>query len=352
VQLDPDAGKHFFSFVVAANPLGQFVFSPILGYWTNKVPSIRYSIVTSLVMFCISSGLYSSLDLMGGGVKYWMLIVRFFMGAASANVAVCRSYIAAATKLEERTFALSMASLAQVAGFIVGPLLQALFTLLGDGIKIFGVFPFSMYTAPGWVNVVLGAINIVIFLPHIFKDHNIAIREQMMLQGKDNAKETWKSTKIDYVLTWSLIFSYFIVAFNLVILESLGTPLTMDQFAFTKKETLKWNGILVGIGAAISCVIFCLLPKICRILKEIDILIWGGLLIMAVGKFVYIPFRTEIPQLAAERNYTMFDGTPGYYNETDPAVLGCPVSTQPWCEWTPRLGIPEFVVGYFMGVIG
>lgn len=297
-------------------------------------------------MFCISSGLYSSLDLIDGGVKYWMLIVRFFMGAASANVAVCRSYIAAATKLDERTFALSMASLAQVAGFIVGPLLQAAFTLLGDGIKIFDLFPLSMYTAPGWVNVVLGAINIVIFLPHIFKDHNIAVREQMMLQGKQNAKETWKSSKIDYLLTWSLIFSYFIVAFNLVILESLGTPLTMDQFAFTKKETLKWNGILVGIGAGISCVIFCLLPRICKILKEIDILIWGGLLIMCVGKFVYIPFRSDIPQLAVERNYTMLNGTEGYYDEDAFQVLGCPVAKQPWCEWTPRLGIPEFVVSY------
>jgi MFS transporter, ceroid-lipofuscinosis neuronal protein 7 len=338
--------------IVAANPLGQFILSPILGYWTNKATSIRYPIIASLVMFCISSGVYSSLDLMGSGVKYWMLIVRLFMGAASANVAVCRSYISAATKLEERTFALSMASLAQVSGFIVGPLLQAAFTELGEGIVIFGTFPLSMYTAPGWVNVVLGIVNMVIFMPRIFTDHNIAVREQMVLQGKDNAKETWKSTKIDYVLVWSLIFAYFIVAFNLVILESLGTPLTMDQFAFTKKETLKWNSILVGIGALISCVIFCLLPKLCKILKEIDILIWGGLLIMTVGKFVYIPFGTDELKLAADRNYTMANGTTGYYEDDNPVVLGCPVKTQPWCEWTPALGIPEFVIGYFMGVIG
>ncbi|CRK92704.1 CLUMA_CG006231, isoform A [Clunio marinus] len=346
-KLDPHAGKPFFSLILAANPLGQFILSPILGYWTNKVPSIRIPIITSLVMFCVSSGLYSSLDLIESGVKFWMLVVRFFMGAASANVAVCRSYIAAATKLDERTFALSMASLAQVSGFIVGPLLQAAFTLLGDGIKIFKFFPLSMYTAPGWVNVILGALNIVIFLPQFFQDHNIAVREQMLIQGKENAKETWKSTKIDYLVAWSLIFSYFIVAFNLVILESLGTPLTMEQFAFTKKETLKWNGILVGVGALISCIIFCLLPRLCRIFREIDILIWGGLLIMTVGKFVYIPFRTELPQLSIEQNFTMENGTV-FVNST----LGCPVVEQPWCEWTPRLGIPEFVVGYFMGVIG
>lgn len=309
-------------------------------------------IIASLLLFMVSSGFYSSLDLFGGGVKYWMLFVRLFMGAASANVAVCRSYIAAASKLEERTFALSMASLAQVGGFIFGPLLQAAFTPLKDGFKFFDTFTFSMFTAPGWVNIFLGVINMIFFLPSLFKDHNIAVREQMMLQGKDNAKETWKSIKIDYVFAWSLIFSYFIVAFNLVILESLGTPLTMDQFAFTKQETLKWNSILVGVGALISCVIFSLLPKLCKVIKEINILIWGGLLIMVVGKFVYIPFRSDTPQLAGDRNFTMFDGTVGYLNTTDPSLLGCPVRDQPWCEWTPRLGIPEFVVGYFMGVIG
>lgn len=300
-------------------------------------------------MFCVSSGLYSSLDLFGSGVKYWMLFIRFFMGAASANIAVSRSYIAAATKLDERTFALSMASLAQVAGFIVGPLLQTAFTLLGEnGYVIFDTFTLSMYTAPGWINVILGVVNMAIFIPQLFKDHNIAVREQMMVQGKENAKETWKSEKIDYLLAWSLIFSYFIVAFNLVILESLGTPLTKDQFAFSNEETLKWNGILIGVGALLSCAIFCLLPAICRILKEIDILIWGGLLIMVIGKFVYIPFRTETPQLTGYRNFTFDNGTESRIFDS----MGCPVDTQPWCEWTPKLGIPEFVIGYFMGVIG
>lgn len=336
---------------MAANPLGQFLLSPVLGYWQNKMPSIRIPILTSLVIFCISNGLYSSLDLIPEGKKYWMLFVRLFMGAASANIAVCRSYIAAATKLDERTFALSMASLAQVGGFIFGPLLQFLFTLLEGGVHVLKYFPLNMYTAPGWVNVFLGIVNMTFYLPCLFKDHHIAVKEQMALQGKKNAKETWKSVRIDYLLAGSLIFAYFIVTFNLVILESLGTPLTMDQFAFTKTETLKWNSILIGIGAGISCMIFCALPRICKILKEIDILIWGGLLLMAVGKFVYIPFREEIPQIvqAYEQNYTLANGTRVMLAEDDPLMLGCPAMKQPWCEWTPRLGIPEFVIGYFMG---
>lgn len=149
IQLDPASTKGFYSVIVAANPLGQFIFSPLIGYWTNKSASIRIPIITSLVIFILSNAFYSSLDLINNGVKYWMLIIRFFTGVASANIAVSRSYISAATKVDERTHALSMASLAQVSGFIVGPLLQAAFTAIGDGFTLPGGFHLNMYTAPG-----------------------------------------------------------------------------------------------------------------------------------------------------------------------------------------------------------
>jgi ceroid-lipofuscinosis MFS transporter 7 len=106
-------------------------------------------IIASLVIFIVSNAMYSSLDLIENGVKYWMLIIRFLTGVASANIAVSRSYIAAATKVDERTHALSMASLSQVGGFIVGPLLQAGFSQIGDGFTMFGGLHMNMYTAPG-----------------------------------------------------------------------------------------------------------------------------------------------------------------------------------------------------------
>lgn len=135
--------------IVAANPLGLFIFSPLIGLWTNKTISIRIPVIATLIIFIVSNALYSSLDLITYGVKYWMLIIRFFTGVASANLAVSRSYISAATKVDERTRILSMASLAQVSGYIIGPLLQAAFTSIGDGFILPGGFHLNMYTAPG-----------------------------------------------------------------------------------------------------------------------------------------------------------------------------------------------------------
>lgn len=72
--------------IVAANPLGQFIFSPVFGYWANKAKSLRTPFIVSLALFAISSGLYSCLETVDSHVKYYMALARFFVGVASANV--------------------------------------------------------------------------------------------------------------------------------------------------------------------------------------------------------------------------------------------------------------------------
>lgn len=156
--------------IVAANPLGQMIFSPIFGYWSNKLGTIRLPLLCSLALFTVASGIYSSLEFRPDNVKYWMLASRFLIGVSSANIAVCRSYLSAATRLSERTQAVSMVSLAQVLGFIVGPGLQAAVTPLGsDGFTLFGGFTFNMYTACGWINVLMSIGNFIMFLPMFFQ---------------------------------------------------------------------------------------------------------------------------------------------------------------------------------------
>lgn len=44
--------------------------------------------------------------------------------------------------------------------------------------------PMNMYTAAGWINVLMGILNLALFLPWSFKEHKIAAREAMRDQGK------------------------------------------------------------------------------------------------------------------------------------------------------------------------
>lgn len=85
-QLDPAAGKEFMGYIVGANPLGQMLFSPLVGYWGNKMGSIRIPLLCSLALFTMSSAVYSSLEIFPSiNIKYWMLGARFFVGVSSGN---------------------------------------------------------------------------------------------------------------------------------------------------------------------------------------------------------------------------------------------------------------------------
>jgi ceroid-lipofuscinosis MFS transporter 7 len=73
---------------------------------------------------------------------------------------------------------------------------------------------------------------------------------------------------------------------------------------------------------------------------------------MVLGRFIFIPYRGDIPKLAVDREFVMENGTMGLYDEDDPMVLGCPATTQPWCATTLQLQFPEFLTGYMISAVG
>lgn len=144
----------------------------------------------------------------------------------TANVAACRSYLSAATKHSERTKAVSMISLAQVLGFVVGPAIQMAVVPLGsqgtwlipDRLRL------NMYTATGWINVLLALVNIYLFFPNVFRERKIAAKEALQKQGLkgENEKAAWKGFKPDYFAAWTLIIAFFVMVFNFMLMETLG----------------------------------------------------------------------------------------------------------------------------------
>ncbi|XP_017843584.1 major facilitator superfamily domain-containing protein 8 isoform X2 [Drosophila busckii] len=333
--------------VVAANPLGQMIFSPIFGWWGNKLGNIRLPLLISLALFTFASGMYSSLELQPPNVKYWMLASRFLIGVSSANIALCRSYLSAATRLSERTHAVSMVSLAQVLGFIIGPGLQALVTPLGSNghVWLWGTMHFNMYTAAGWINVLLSMWNFCLFLPRYFQEHKIAAREIMVKQGSTSERATWKGIKPNYFSAWSLIIAFFVLVFNFVLLETLGTSLTMDMFAWTNDQALSYMGLMMAAAAIISLVTFLLIKPLCGLFAERYVLIWGGFSLMVLGRLLYIPWGPDPPKLAAAYNAS------ANLSMDDPIYLGCP-PTQDWCSQLPALTLTQFIVGFALTSVG
>lgn len=71
--------------IVAANPFAQMIFSPLVGWWSNKLGSIRLPLIVSLILFAAASSIYSSLELFSSYRKHWMLWSRFLVGISSGK---------------------------------------------------------------------------------------------------------------------------------------------------------------------------------------------------------------------------------------------------------------------------
>ncbi|XP_033220134.1 major facilitator superfamily domain-containing protein 8 isoform X2 [Belonocnema kinseyi] len=340
-------GVEFMGFVVAANPLGQMIFSPLVGWWGNKLGSIRLPLLLTLALFAFASGLYSVLEILPAeSRKSCILIARFLVGVSSANIAVARSYLSAATRFSERTQAVSMVSLAQVLGFVVGPAIQAAVTFLGsDGVSLFGL-PINMYTSVGWINVLMGILNFILFLPWNFSEHRIAAREAMKENCKATEEETWKSSKPDYLAAWTLICAFSVLVFNFVLIETLGSSLTMNQFAWTGREAMYYMGIMMSVGAVLACIVFLLIGPICKRISEIKVMMWGGFFFMVLGRLAMIPWGTDPPVIA---EYGKYGNETKFSNGTE--KVGCP-SIQEWCRYTPQMTIIQYLIGYSFTTMG
>ncbi|XP_046670778.1 major facilitator superfamily domain-containing protein 8 [Homalodisca vitripennis] len=195
-----------------------------------------------------------------------------------------------------------------------------------------------MYTAAGWINVLLGIINAALFSPVFFVERPIAAREAMVLSGAESERAAWKCCKPDFLCAWTMIIAFFILVFNFVLLETLGTSLTMDQFAWTKSQALSNIGMLLSAGGVIACVSFVLINPLCKLFNECHVLLWGGFFLMVVGRAVYIPLGSTLPVIA----YPAVNGT---------EMLGCPVS-QEWCLVTPAMTVSQFLLGFLLTSIG
>lgn len=77
-----------------------------------------------------------------------------------------------------------------------------------------------------------------------------------------------KSLKPDLVSSWTLVVAFFVLVFNFVLLETLATPLTVDQFAWSKRQALQNMGALMSAGAVVACAVFALITPLTRLFEE------------------------------------------------------------------------------------
>ena len=307
-------------------------------------------------MFIAGNLIYSCLSLLPDTEKGWyraaaMLFGRLLVGIGTANQAPIRAYIAGATFSTERNFHMSMLSLFQTLGFMAGPIVQMLLALALHCSPTYnpGKLRLDQYTSTGWFSVALGLLSLLSFSPWTFKEYNVAVKEAEQLNTEADTNQDLMSMKPDLVALSALIVAFFVLLFNFILLETIGTPICMQQLGWDEETSITNLGIIMALGAVVSLVCFATVPMITSRVDERIVLLLMGLVPMFLARLVALPpFWGDPPKLL---NDTRSSGDRFMYGaslrnvhcDTGEGEAGCPYD---WCVDTPAMTAPQFYVHY------
>ncbi|XP_045130718.1 major facilitator superfamily domain-containing protein 8-like isoform X2 [Portunus trituberculatus] len=318
--------------VIAANPIGQMIASPLLGMWSNWAGSNRNAFITTMALFSLGNLLYAILNMFGSAARAVMIISRLIVGFSSGNIVIVRSYISASTTLKERTAAVSLTSAAQAVGFIVGPAIQTALAIAmsedtSDATNSTTVIvtedveaavdssstsiQWNMYTATGWISCILGLLNLILFLPCIYKEYNIAAKETQYQKRAANIGAS-KLPKPDYASLFVILVTFFFTVMVYVLLETLMVPMCMDLYAWNDEKAITLVGTGLSIAAIICVITFVLLSFITKLVDERIVLI-AGVAVQMVAMIILIPMGSNYPKI---KNCTSIDSMGNFFNES------------------------------------
>lgn len=360
ITMDKHASKALYGWIVAAFSFGQLISSPLFGLWANYQP-VKYPMFVSLIIFTIFSFVYSFCGAFSADVAPWVMMVsRFLIGVGAGNVSVVRAYIAAATTVRERTSAMANVSAFQALGIILGPVFGLAFSPLQyPGLSIPAIkFSFNIYTGPGYLGAFLGIINIGLLF--LFKEIrlfnkrgeriNLAINRNpgvvLSLQDSPNKDPLPGYDKIGAIACIFFFFSIFAV---FTVFETITTPLSMDEFAWSGQEATIYNNIVFFALGIIAICVFIVIKRLSRFIQERTLFVFG-IMLLSISLFLFIPLPGEPPVIKYEPIFPNGTYIPDFKQNGSEAV-GCDFVKQNWCEDIPKLEMWQFLLGaMFMGV--
>ncbi|KAB5555842.1 hypothetical protein PHYPO_G00038810 [Pangasianodon hypophthalmus] len=356
-KIDDSADASFLGWVVAAYSLGQMVASPLFGLWSNHRPR-KEPLVCSIVINVAANMYYAYVYLPPSHNKYHMLAARAFVGFGAGNVAVVRSYVAGATSLKERTSAMANMSACQALGFILGPALQAGLSFIGEsGFSVDVIYlKFNMYTAPALLAACFGVVNILLVIivlrEHRVDDHGNQIRAINYVSEEQLVVPPEVEGNIDQVAVLTSNILFFVILFIFAVFETISTPLSMDMFAWTRKEAVLYNGIILAAIGFESIIVFLVVKVISLRFGDRPVLL-GGLAVIFIGFFILLPWGNQYPKIqwADLQNNSMpaLGRSLGSNSSVEPT--GCPAD-QIWCQFTPAIHLAQYLTSDILIGVG
>jgi len=156
------------------------------------------------------------------------------------------------------------------------------------------------------------------------------------------------------------VFAFFMYLFNFILLETIGTPLCMQQLGWDETTSIRNLGILMSIGAFVSLFAFGLVAPLTKRFDERLVYLICGLIPMLGGRIAMIPMGSDYPPLllrslipnttsSPDISFNMDTDDFNYYGmrntncNDESGQGGCAL---PWCEYTPQLTLFQLYLGY------
>ncbi|OXA52425.1 Major facilitator superfamily domain-containing protein 8 [Folsomia candida] len=167
--------------------------------------------------------------------------------------------------------------------------------------------------------------------------------------------------KPDYLGIMVIVFTFFIVFFEFVLLETLGTPVSMDQFGWSAERTIVIVGTAMIISSIVSTSLFFLIPIGAKYFDERVLLIGFGVVPYTLGRIFFFPYSSEVAPMrrlgCLHSNGTELVGlNEEQCNANDDVHWkvvqhGCP-EAQTWCFELPALTPVTVAIGYAICTLG
>lgn len=324
--LDPNVTENFFGFVIMGFNLASAVSSPIFGYWMNRIRKSKWPIVTGILLEIIGNAMLALAGSLPQDARKWgVLISRLVSGFGMGSYSALASYIAMATTLKERNFAVSTRFVATSAAALSGPAIMLALYSLGYPGGSLSIFQFNMYTAPAYINLAIGALELAVVLL-FFHDYWITTvsndEKTNDLSGLD-----WRSVAASCYMRFMMLFCF---TFDVTV----GSPLTMVMFNWSKQTVVLYNGFIQLADGLISIVGNILIGNVVmRYVRERTLMMFG-----AVAMLLYFVLTFSYPGQPV-----LSDGALILANSSNGSLTNCDYA---WCSYTSRVNIVQYLVGY------
>eukprot|EP01104_Vermistella_antarctica_P004603 TRINITY_DN15024_c0_g1_i1.p1 TRINITY_DN15024_c0_g1~~TRINITY_DN15024_c0_g1_i1.p1 ORF type:complete len:585 (+),score=123.95 TRINITY_DN15024_c0_g1_i1:178-1755(+) len=316
--LEPEVPYRYLGYVVASYSIGQLIFSPVFGWWSDRA-SLVMVVSVSLIISMAANAVYALAPALLPNKEAALMLVmvsRFFVGVGAANIGVCRSYSSHATPLKDRTQAMALLSAGQGVGFAIGPAIGAVCVVVAPTNPELALMVNS-YTSPGYLFALLSLINVILLLVVPFKEiehHDdeededdipstvSGMHEEGKSQDRPSSIWRWFVSDIDPVRAeeWTLIvvlnFLFYVVISVFSIFETMVTPLFQDYYNCTATtqagEHIAWydhcivqTGLLFTGASIIGVVAFvgCSIKSVLGLFDERHLMAWMGFLVMTIS---------------------------------------------------------------------